>query len=224
MADESGGDRKSKAASPDLIKDPIERAQREAENGLRQFDQVLEMIEHFRDTKRPFQLRPSMILTLQRIAIEGISEFAGLTRPAAVEISGSKHQPPGAHLVPELLEQMCDYVNDHWHQSTALHLAAYIMWRLNWIHPFVDGNGRTSRAVSYLVLCVRLGYPLPGTHTIPEQIAASKKPYYDALEAADVAFQKTEQPDVSALEKLLEEYLSAQLVAVVEQATGGKLS
>jgi len=32
-----------------------------------------------------------------------------------------------------------------------------------------------------LVLCVRLGYPLPGTHTIPEQIAANKKPYYDAL-------------------------------------------
>jgi Fic family protein len=192
MADESGGDRKSKAASPDLIKDPLERAQREAENGLRQFDQVLEMIEHHRDTERSFKLRPSALLSLQRTAIEGISEFAGLTRPAGVEISGSKHQPPGAHLVVELLEQMCDYVNDHWEQSTALHLAAYIMWRLNWIHPFVDGNGRTSRAASYLVLCVRLGYPLPGTHTIPEQIAADKKPYYDALEAADIAFQKTQ--------------------------------
>jgi len=32
-------------------------------------------------------------------------------------LSRYKHQPPGAHLVPELLEQLCDYVNDHWKAS-----------------------------------------------------------------------------------------------------------
>jgi Fic family protein len=224
MADEIEGDRKSKAASPVLIEEPLALARREVENGLKQFDQVLEIIEHFRDTARPFKLRPSMIQGLQRTALDGISTFAGITRPAGIEIGGSKHQPPGAHMVPELLEHMCDYVSDHWNDRSALHLAAYVMWRLNWIHPFVDGNGRTSRAISYLVLCVRLGYPLPGTHTIPEQIAANKKPYYDALEAADIAFEKTDQPDVHEMEKLLGDYLSAQLVAVVEQATGGKLS
>src|SRR6185437_14262144 len=127
------------------------------------------------------------------------------------------------HLVPGLLEEMCNYVNEHWESATAIHLAAYVMWRLNWVHPFVDGNGRTSRAVSYLVLCVKLGYPLPGTRTIPEQIAADKKPYYAALEVADVAFKTTGKPGVGKLESLLENYLSAQLVAVVEQATGGRL-
>jgi Fic family protein len=223
MADESGGDRKSKAVSPVLIEEPLALARREVENGLKQFDEVLAMIEHYRDTKRPFKLRPSMIQGLQRTALDGISTFAGITRPAAIEIGGSKHQPPGAHLVPELLEQMCDYVNEHWDDQLALHLSAYVMWRLSWIHPFVDGNGRTSRAISYLVLCVKLGYPLPGTHTIPEQIAANKQPYYDALEVADEAFAKTGEPDVSRLEKLLEAHLSAQLVAVVEQA-GGRLS
>jgi Fic family protein len=96
------------------------------------------------------------------------------------------------------------------------------MWRLNWIHPFYDGNGRTSRAVSYLVLCMRLGYPLPGTNTIPEQIAANKKPYYDALELADAAW-KEGRVDVTALEKLLGDYLSVQLVGVVEQATGSPI-
>lgn len=223
MAEDAGGDRKSKAATPELIQDPQERARREVENGLRQFDEVLAAIEHYRDTKRPFKLRPSVILGLQRTALDGISTYAGLTRPSAVAIGGSAHEPPGAHLVPGLLEEMCDYVNEHWESATALHLAAYVMWRLNWVHPFVDGNGRTSRAVSYLVLCVKLGYPLPGTRTIPEQIAADKKPYYAALEAADVAFKETGKPDVSELESLLENYLSAQLVAVVEQATGGRL-
>src|SRR6266576_1787228 len=99
VADESGGDRKSKAASPVLIEDEQSRAQQEADNGLRQFDEVLGIIEHFRDTKRLFKLRPSMILGLQRIALDGISSYAGLTRPANIEIGGSKHEPPGAHLV-----------------------------------------------------------------------------------------------------------------------------
>jgi hypothetical protein len=34
--------------------------------------------------------------------------------------------------------------------ATAIHLAAYLMWRLNWIHPFADGNGRTARMTSYV--------------------------------------------------------------------------
>ena len=38
------------------------------------------------------------------------------------------------------------------------------------------GNGRTSRALSYLVMCARLGYRIPGTHTIPEQIVAIGNP------------------------------------------------
>jgi Fic family protein len=113
-------------------------------------------------------------------------------------------------------------VNDKWSEATALHLSAYVMWRLNWIHPFDDGNGRTSRAVSYLVLCMKLGYPLPGTNTIPDQIAGNKKPYYEALEAADAAW-KANLLDVSQLERLLGDYLSAQLVGVMEQASGSPI-
>jgi len=222
MADEEGGDRKSRAASPVLITDPDERARKEAANGLAQYDAVVSLVEQHRDEKRPFKLRLSTILALHRVALEGISSFAGNFRPSTVEILGSKHEPIPAHLVPEHVEEMCDYVNDNWQAAAPLHLAAYMMWRLNWIHPFDDGNGRTSRAVSYLVLCMRLGYPLPGTNTIPEQIAANKNPYYDALELADAAW-KNGQIDVSALEKLLGDYLSAQLVGVVEQATGSPI-
>jgi Fic family protein len=220
--DEVGGDRKSKAASPVLITDPEERARREVDNGLRQFDAVLAIVEQYRDEKRDFKLRLSTILTLHRFALDGIGSFAGNFRPAGVEIGGSKHEPVGAHLVAEHVEALCDYVNDKWSEATALHLSAYVMWRLNWIHPFDDGNGRTSRAVSYLVLCMKLGYPLPGTNTIPDQIAGNKKPYYEALEAADAAW-KANLLDVSQLERLLGDYLSAQLVGVMEQASGSPI-
>ncbi|ARQ62090.1 hypothetical protein Kim5_PD00082 (plasmid) [Rhizobium sp. Kim5] len=93
------------------------------------------------------------------------------------------------------------------------------MWRLNWIHPFSDGNGRTSRMVSYLVLCVKLQLPLPGVKTIPDQIVDNRRPYFDALEAADAASEDGAF-DLTKMEELIEGMLATQLASVLETATG----
>jgi len=215
----SDTDRHSKALEPELVEDPDEKAKVEAANGLRQYDQVYEMVREWTSPERPFKLRLSMILGLQRTALEGLSLYAGNFRPGSVEIGKSKHTPPAAHLVPELVEDMCDYVSDEWSTKTPIHLSAYVMWRLNWIHPFADGNGRTSRAVSYLVLCVKSGNLLPGNKTIPEQITQSKQPYYDALEAADKAWT-TGALDLSEMEDLLSAALATQLAEYHRTATG----
>ena len=81
---------------------------------------------------------------------------------------------------------MCERANitKEW---TPVETSAYLLWRLNWIHPFGGGNGRTSRAVSYWALCVRLGFSLPGKLTIPEQILSNRKQYQQALIDADEA-------------------------------------
>jgi Fic family protein len=121
--------------------------------------------------------------------------------------------------VAAFVEEMCDYVNEKWSQQTAIHLASYAMWRLNWIHPFDDGNGRTSRMLSYVILCVRSGQHLPGKNTIPEQISKDKTPYYMALDAADDAC-RDDRVDVSVLEELLSGMLANQLVEVYQDATG----
>jgi Fic family protein len=92
------------------------------------------------------------------------------------------------------------------------------MWRLNWIHPFFGGNGRTSRAVSYLALCARLGFRLPGEETIPDQIVANRDPYYLALRAADNAWEER-RLDVSQMEALMAELLARQLMAIHDKAT-----
>jgi len=215
MSDE---DRHSKAEDAHLITDEQARAEREALNGLRQFSVVTDMVADFTQRDKKFQLRMSMILTLHRCALEGISSYAGNFRPADIHIGGSQHQPPPAYIVSEEIEKLCDYVNENWDQ-TVLHLSAYILWKLNWIHPFTDGNGRTSRALSYAILCIRLGYLLPGTRTIPEQISENKKPYYEALEKADKALATTKKIDVSVLEAMLESMLAAQLYRVHQDAT-----
>jgi Fic family protein len=213
----SGTDRHTKAEDTAILTDPLEIAQREASNAVRQFDLVLDMIDEVARQGRPFRLRPSQILALHREALDGLKRDAGTWRAGTVEIEKSKHQPPGPHLVAHLIEEMCDWVNDLWQGITALELCAYIMWRLNWIHPFSDGNGRTSRAVAYLVLCAKLGDRLPGRKTLPEQIAENKTPYYDALEKADEAWNGN-VIDTSAMQALLESYLAVQLKSAFDAA------
>lgn len=211
--------RHSKAGEAELIVDPVAKAEAEALNGLRQYDFSIHAIQDAIERKA-FKFRLSLVLSVQREALRGISAYAGNFRPAGVEIEGSKHSPVGAHLVPELVEDMCDYVNDHWTDATPVHLAAYIMWRLNWIHPFSDGNGRTSRMLSYIVLCVKLDSVLPGHPTIPEQIVSNRDPYFAALDAADAALRERNVIDVSKMEKLLGGMLAEQLKSAYETASG----
>ena len=113
------------------------------------------------------------------------------------------------------MEEMCDWVNDRRAAASPLTLCSYVMWRLNWIHPFDDGNGRTSRAVAYLVLCAAAGHRFPGRVTIPELIAMDKGPYYSALERID-ASAKGGEADLAPMKELLEGYLAKQLADAFE--------
>jgi Fic family protein len=212
--------RDSNALEPELVADPQKKAEAEARNGLRQYDAGIQAIQTALD-RGTFKLRPSLILGLHREALAGISSYAGNYRPAGVEIKGSKHKPPGAHLVPELVEELADYVNEKWADATPIHLASYVMWRLNWVHPFADGNGRTSRITSYVVLSIRAGYILPGTPTIPDQIVDNRTRYFEALDAADEAFGKG-KVDVSQMEGLISSLLARQL-ATFYRSVGGNV-
>ncbi len=214
-------DRHTVAETASLLKDPDEIAKREAENGIRQFDLALDTVRSFvKEPERPFKLRSSTILNLHRAALDGLHALAGTWRNTPVKIEGSIHQPPEASFVSEEIEHLCDYVNDHWSSTSAVHLAAYVLWKLNWIHPFADGNGRTARAVAYVVLSIKLDSLLPGAPTIPEQIAGDKRPYYDALEIADKHLAHSGKIDVSELEKMLAAMLSTQLLSAAKEAAG----
>lgn len=197
--------------APVLTDDEIARL--EARNGLRQFDRMVQLIDAATAPGAPrFRLRPSTLMELNRFAVDGMMVAPGSFRLGPIGISGTQHQPPPAEEVPRHVDDMCDYVETQW-SAPPVHLSAYLLWRLNWIRPFRDGNGRTSRAVSYLVLCARLGFRLPGTTTIPERIAANKTPYYTALDDADAAW-KQGTVGVSTMESLLSDSLAAQLLEI----------
>ena len=213
--------RETKALEPGLLTDPVEIARAEARNGLLQAYEgeqlALTAIE-----RGSFKLRPSHILLLHKKALDGLSAYAGVFRPGRVEIGQSGHVPPDAYLVPSLVEDLCDFINGEWERQTPLYLAAYAMWRLNWIHPFTDGNGRTSRIVSYLVLSVKAGYVPSGAPSIPAQIESDRGPYFRALEAADTAWRSNEL-DLQPMIDLLSSLLARQLVTFYKSVGGAGL-
>jgi fido (protein-threonine AMPylation protein) len=201
---------------PPLYRTQEEKRSIEARNGALQFLAVLAEIE---DWKPESKLTEKLIKGLQYRAIVNLYSCAGEFRDGPVRIEGVDHQPPDHSEVPLLVEQMCWYVNEHWQDRSPVHLAAYVMWRLNWIHPFFGGNGRTSRSTAYLVLCAKLGFRLPGETTIADYIVAARDAYINALQAADKAWLAG-TVDLTAMEDLLEGLLAKQLLAVVVQATG----
>lgn len=211
-------DRHSQANPVELIADPDEKARREAENGVRQFKRALEIIKsHIPQSGNGLRLTQAVILDLHQKALAGIHPLAGTYRNSQVVISLSSHVPPSHIEVADHVAEMCRYVNDNWEERNAIHLSAYVLWRMNWIHPFADGNGRTARVVSYLVLSIKLNSILPGAPTIPDLIAANKRPYYDELEKADASW-KHERLALASMEEMLEGLLAEQLLSATKEA------
>ena len=86
----------------------------------------------------------------------------------------------------------------------------YALWRINWIHPFVEGNGRTARAACYYLICMRHGALLRGKKTVPERIRENRPAYYAALQAADREWANGHF-NVTELATYLQGLLKAQL-------------
>lgn len=212
------GDRYSQADIPQILTDKVEIAEREAANGLRQYDALRSEIISAIERDQTYRLRPSTILGLHKIALDGLDRYAGNWRPGQVRIVKSAHEPPHESRVAALVEEMCDFTNENPRSFSALELSAYVLWRLCWIHPFTDGNGRTARAVSYLVLCATLKTLLAGAKTIPDQIAENKLPYYQALEAIDATVTEEGHFEVTALADLLASLLATQLLSIHSEA------
>lgn len=101
-------------------------------------------------------------------------------------------------------------VQENWFDLTLTELAAYGLWRLNWIHPFVDGNGRTARAACYFLVCASAESFLPGRKILPERIRESRENYMAALRAADEAWERGVL-DFSQMEEYIAQLLGEQL-------------
>ena len=89
------------------------------------------------------------------------------------------------------------------------------LWRLNWIHPFINGNGRTARAACYFVLCLKMGGWLPGNVILPEALRQQefRERYIQTLRHADDTAQ-VGAVDLGPMAQLLLDLLGRQLASI----------
>lgn len=200
-----------------IYQDQDDKLRQETRNGVIQAEFIFFKASTWTVEQR---VDAALLLELQRLAVNQIYRCAGHFRDGAVILEGATHTPPSHDQVVPLVDEMCAHITDRWNADPPTLIAAYAMWRLNWIHPFFGGNGRTARAFSYLVLCLRLGFTPPAEEkNIPELIVGDREPYYIALRAADAAWARG-QLDISAMEVMISSLLAKQLAAIHFRATG----
>lgn len=123
-----------------------------------------------------------LIKQVHSLILRGIDkENAGKYRSVNVRISGSKHSPPVPYLLNKLMEDYLIFYHENCNKLHPVILAAEMHERLATIHPFIDGNGRTSRLIMNLVL-LQAGYPITNISSENENRLA----YYKALENVQV--------------------------------------
>lgn len=115
-----------------------------------------------------------LLWSLNATAVSNISQFGGRFREEPVYLKD--HVPPHFKTVPHLMDQFISTVQENWYIWSEYVLASYVLWRLNWIHPFIEGNGRTARAACYYILCVKSGGLPGGRITVPERIRHEREP------------------------------------------------
>jgi Fic family protein len=89
------------------------------------------------------------------------------------------YMPPEAQEVPALMAEIIRWINTDNELPMPLK-AAIAHYQFATIHPYYDGNGRTARLLTTLILHLG-GYGLKGLYALEEYYARHLKAYYEAL-------------------------------------------
>jgi Fic family protein/DNA-binding XRE family transcriptional regulator len=126
------------------------------------------------------------VLSIHNLILRGITpEDAGRYRRVQVMIKGSSYMPPQPFIVSKEMEDFFIWYETNKNTLHPIILAAELHERLVTIHPFIDGNGRTSRLVMNLIL-IQNGYLIANIKGDYD----SRMQYYNALETAQTKNNK----------------------------------
>lgn len=120
------------------------------------------------------------IKNVHSLVLKGIQDQdAGQYRKQPVFIiqqNGNRHEFPQPFIVSKLMEDFFIFFNENVEEIHPVEMAAHLHQKLVNIHPFIDGNGRTSRLIMNLYL-FQTGYPI----AMIESEATQREEYYNHL-------------------------------------------
>lgn len=144
------------------------------------------------------------------MTIHDIYPCAGQFRDAltVVEITDTDHKPAHPAQVRLEVNDMLEWLySGDGRSKSALERAAFVLWRLNAIHPFNGGNGRVARALAYLVMVSEVA-PIFAGEPLPAKLRRRKDEYVRELKSAD-------KGDLAPLQQLVLQCFQQQLADVV---------
>ena len=125
--------------------------------------------------------------------------------------------PPPANEVPYLVEDFFEWLNDssgkEIHPILRAGIAHYILVA---IHPFVEGNGRTVRAFSTLIL-MRESYNIKKFFSLEEHFDQDPAAYYEAISIVDRQSSNLGNRDVTLWLEYFTEVVAIELAKVKEK-------
>lgn len=161
-------------------KEPQNRSEQMVKNNYEALTFVLEHLEE--------PITEETIIRIAEIVTRGASENepAGY-RSAPVYINdqnGVVYTPPPAEMIQEMMNRLINFI-----QKSELHpvlKACIAHFYLVYVHPFSDGNGRTARALSYMML-LRSGYDFFRYFSISDIVAQERGKYYRSMKNVELS-------------------------------------
>lgn len=159
-------------------------------------------VEQLVKDKVPFSEK--VIKEIHSIVLMDKPQDKGIYRRVPVRILGAAHEPPQPYLVPIKMEQLIVEYDEMKKRLHPIEQVALFHLKLEGIHPFIDGNGRTGRLLMNLGL-LKEGYPAINVKF------ADRRRYYDCFSAYD---QSGGNPE--AMTQMIGEYVKEALERYLE--------
>ena len=137
-------------------------------------------------TLNPFSVKD--LLKAHGVMMQALVDDAGRFRSGGVGVFGEQglvHLAPPADRVPMLMNDLFD-----WLKTSKDHLlirSCVFHYEFEFIHPFIDGNGRTGRLWQSLILGKL--HPMFEHLPVENMVYANQQAYYDAITASTKAAQ-----------------------------------
>jgi len=109
--------------------------------------------------QRGSTIKQEDILKVHELLTRGIDDHnAGNYRTGRVRVAGATFMPPPPDKIQQLIIELLQTLSQNPDELRPIELAAFFHHKFVYIHPFVDGNGRTARLLMNVIL-MRSGYP-----------------------------------------------------------------
>ena len=195
---------------------PVPEADPDDVRELLNYRKAFDFVSEYLESGGP--ITEGLVREIHKRLVEGVrggaaapGEYRRIQNYVVNSVTGETvYTPPPAHDVPIMMAELVDWLNQEKEVHPVL-VSGISQFQFVHIHPFLDGNGRTSRLLSTLCL-YRAGYDFKRLFTISEYYDRDRPAFYRAIQSV-----REHGMDMTGWLEYFVEGLTAQLTEVRER-------